>query len=264
MKIVIETDLEGVSGVVSFEDQAYSSGKYYESAKRMLTAEVNAAVEGLVEEGVTDVLVVDGHGPGGMCFEDLKPPAKLLHGHPQPPPRQLAEVYRRYDAAILIGQHGMAGVRQATLNHTQSSRAIESYALNGKLIGETAQCALFDGALGLPLIFLSGDVAACAEARDLLPAIVTAAVKEGLTRQCAISLAREEAHRLIREGVRLAIRRHRESPMAPLVWKGPFVLEKRFLFTDGADAQEWGPGWKRTDARTLSRSSADILDVIYA
>ena len=69
MKVVMMTDIEGVAGVVTFEKDSYASGKYYEDAKRLLTAEVNAAVEGLLAAGVEDVLVLDMHGPGGICFE---------------------------------------------------------------------------------------------------------------------------------------------------------------------------------------------------
>ena len=51
MKVYIGTDLEGVAGVVTFTQQTYSNAKYYEQSKKLLTAEVNAAVEGIVEMG---------------------------------------------------------------------------------------------------------------------------------------------------------------------------------------------------------------------
>ncbi len=50
----------------------------------------------------------------------------------------------------------MAGVSTGNLNHTMSSRSIEHYKLNGRLIGETAVFALYHGAFGRPLLFLSG------------------------------------------------------------------------------------------------------------
>ncbi|GAF87750.1 unnamed protein product, partial [marine sediment metagenome] len=57
MKVYVGTDLEGVAGVVSFTSQTYPDGKYYEAARRLQTAEINAAVEGMVEMGVEDVLI---------------------------------------------------------------------------------------------------------------------------------------------------------------------------------------------------------------
>src|SRR5687767_10467740 len=73
MKVFMVTDMEGVAGIISFTQQSYPDGKYYEEAKKLETAEVNAAVDGLLDAGVTDILVWDGHGAGGISFEDLHP-----------------------------------------------------------------------------------------------------------------------------------------------------------------------------------------------
>jgi len=264
MKIVMMTDLEGVSGVVSFENQGYDTGRYYEPAKKLLTAEINAAIEGMLEAGVEHVLVVDGHGPGAVQFEMLHPAAQLAHGRPLVLRGLFAETITRYDATMMIGQHAMAGTADGALNHTQSSRDVEYYKLNGKPIGEIAQWALYTGALGLPMIFLSGDEAACREVRELIPGITAVAVKTGLSRTYAISCAPAEAQRRIREGAAQAIRRQREKPIQPLIWPGPFVLEKRFLFTETADGSRNNPLVERVDAKTVRLASDQLLDIIYS
>ena len=46
MKIMIVTDLEGVAGVQNFEDWCSPGGCYYDKAKRLLTLETNAVIEG--------------------------------------------------------------------------------------------------------------------------------------------------------------------------------------------------------------------------
>ncbi len=263
MKIYVGTDLEGVAGVVSFTDQAYADGKYYEAAKKLLTAEVNAAIEGLLAAGVEDMLVSDGHGAGGICFETLHPAAKLLHGRPLAPRPVQEPIIAGYDACVMIGQHAMAGTVTGNQNHTQSSRTIDYYKLNGRPIGEIAQFALHQGALGLPLIFLSGDEAACQEAQELIPGITTVAVKKGLSRCSAISLSAVEARRRIRKGIKLAVERQRENPLPPLQWNGPFVLEKRFFHTHVADAVAAQPGAERVDSQTVRLYGDDILDIIY-
>lgn len=263
--VFINTDMEGASGVTSFVDQAYDGSRYNEDAKKLLTAEVNAAVEVLASEGVEDILVFDGHGSGAICFEMLHPAAKLLHGRPLSP-KWATEILPRYQTSMIIGQHAMCGVEDGTLNHTQSSRTVEHYKLNGELIGETAQFALCCGAYGIPLIFLSGDIAACREAEALLPGgLATAAVKEGLSRTSAISLSQPAAHAKIREGVKAAIKRQLgPSPIKPFKWKGPFVLEKRYLFTDSADgAEKHKLFFERVDAKTVRFRSKDIAELIY-
>lgn len=263
MRVLMCTDLEGVAGVVSFEPQSYPDGKYYDLAKRLLTAEVNAAVEGMVEEGIEDILVLDGHGPGAIWFEDLHPAAKLEHGRPLAHRSVRDAVEKEYDVCMMVGQHAMAGVQTGNLNHTQSSRAIDYIKLNGHPIGEIAQFALYHGAFDTPLIFLSGDDAACREAETLVPGIVTAAVKQGLGRNSAISLAAPAARQRIRDAAQEAIRRHRASPLAPVKWDPPYVIEKRFFHTDVADMTAAPADVERIDSQTVRFHSDKIQDIIY-
>lgn len=263
MKIYMMTDLEGVAGVTTFYKETSPEGAYYELSRKLLTAEVNAAVEGLLSEGVEDVLVGDWHGPGAVYFPDLHPRAKLLHGRPMAPWAVLDDAVKDYDACVVVGQHAMAGTRDGNMNHTQNSRAIEYYKLNGKLIGEIAQFALHQGVHGRPILFLSGDEAACREAEALIPGIVTAAVKKGLARNCAISCSAPEAARRIREGAAKAIRQHLKKPLAPLRWKPPYVMEKRFMNSELADQAAAHPLAKRVDALTVRLTFKTIDEGIY-
>lgn len=262
-KVFMVTDMEGVAGITSFTDQSYPDGRYYDAGKKLVTAEVNAAVDGLLDAGVEEVLVWDGHGAGGITFEDLHPAAKLLHGRPSPPWSRLNEVIQRYEACVIVGQHAMAGVITGNQNHTQNSQTIDYYKLNGQPIGEIAQIALYFGGWGLPLIFLSGELDACREAEALVPGISTVAVKEGLGRGSAISLSAQTARRLIREGIKLAVEKHTANPIPPLAWPGPYVLEKRFFHTHVADAAVGQAGVERVDSQTVRLRSDNILDIIY-
>ena len=268
MKVVIGTDLEGVAGVVSFEQQAFADGKYYEAAKKLTTAEINAAVEALVAAGVEDILVEDGHGVGGIVFEDLHPAAKLLHGRrPQYRGGLIDEAMQGYDTFMMIGQHAMAGVQTATLNHTQNSRSIDYLKLNGQPVGETAQLALYHGALGMPLIFLSGEEAACREVEAMIHGITTVAVKKGLSRGSAISLSAQAARQKIREGVAAAVCKQQESPLPPYVVPGPYMMEIRFFHTDSADACVYGHRQRlnveRVDDQTVRLYADDVREVIF-
>ena len=262
MKIIMMTDLEGVAGYVSFDYNHDSRNN--EVGRRLLTNEVNAAVDGLIEGGATEVLVIDGHGPGAINFPDLHEPATLLHGRPLPPRSVKAQIIRQYDVSVMIGQHAMAGVAQGNLAHTQSSRSIYSYTLNGRAIGEIAQWALYIGSFGVPLVFISGDEAACNEARDLIPDLVTASVKTGTGRNSAISLAHSAACSLIRKGAKNALAKHTRQPMQPLQWPAPYVLEKRFMHTDSVDALRDRTGVEVVDDLTVRMRSDNIQDIIYA
>jgi D-amino peptidase len=264
MKVFMMTDLEGVAGVTTFLTQTYADGKYYEQSRRLQTEEINAAVEGMIQAGVSDVLVADYHGPGAIQFELLHEKATLLHGRPGAPRSVVAEVLAEYDASVIVGQHAMAGVRDGNLNHTQSSMSTDYIQCNGRPIGEIAQWALYVGSFGIPVIYLTGDEAACREAVEFIPGIATVAVKKGVGRNAAISVSAVEARRRIREGAKAAIEAHRRQPVAPLVWDGPFVVERRFFHTDVADGAAERAGAERVDSQTVRWRSDDIRQVIYS
>ncbi|MDP7162154.1 MAG: M55 family metallopeptidase [Phycisphaerae bacterium] len=263
MKVYVCTDLEGVAGVVTFAEHAYPEGKYCQASKKLLTAEVNAAVEGMLDMDVKDILIGDWHGGGGIVFEDLHPAAKLMHGCPLAPHPVLDEAVKGCDVYMMIGQHAMAGVIDGNLNHTGNSLTVDYRKLNGKRIGEIASFALWQGAARRPMIFLSGDHAACREAEDLIPGVITVSVKQGLSRNSAISLSAPEARRRIREGVKKAIANHGKNPVAPLKWKGPYVLETRLFHTDVADAICQTSGAERVDSQTIRVHGDDIRQILY-
>jgi len=177
MKIYVMTDLEGVAGVMNFADWCHPDGRYYEKAKELLTLEVNAAVEGFFAAGADEVIVADGHGHGGLDPLLLDDRAQLLRGWPSGWPLLLDETY---DAVAWVGQHAKAGTEYAHLAHTQSFEYVD-LAVNGVSIGEFGQLALCASELGVRSILLSGDRAACLEARALVPGIETAEVKRGTT-----------------------------------------------------------------------------------
>ncbi|HCL27935.1 MAG TPA: hypothetical protein DIC52_05840 [Candidatus Latescibacteria bacterium] len=264
MKVAIMTDLEGTAGVTSFHDETYPEGRHHVLARQLAMAEVNAAVDGFLEAGCDDVLIIDGHGPGGLWFEHMHPEAKMLHGRPVAPRSVRDSVLKEYDATVIIGQHAMSGIATSNLNHTQSSRSIYSITLNDRPIGEIAQWALYHGAFGIPLIYLTGEEDACTEAEQLVHGIKTVAVKKGLSRESAISISKEKARELIREGARQAIEAHRTTPLPPLVWEGPFVLEKRFFHTHDADRYDTVAGTERIDGQTIRITGEDIRQVIYS
>jgi len=265
MKAFVMTDLEGVAGVVSFADQTSPETRYGEQAKRLLTGEVNACVQGLLESGAKDVAVLDGHGAGGIVFEDIHPEARLIHGRPLSGAWE--ESLQETDVALFVGQHAMAGTPRGNLNHTQDSKSITSYTLNGRPIGEIAQFALLAGSYGIPVIFLSGDEAACREAEDLIPGITTTAVKKGLGRNSAISMSAQKARALIQAGVAAAMTKHGAAGIAPLRWAGPYVLEKKFFTAEPVERYRalarLDASIRVVDELTVQIRSDDIRSIIF-
>ena len=227
MRIVIMTDLEGVSGVVDFDSQTTADSELYHESCKLLTGEVNAAIEGFFSAGVDDIMVIDGHGPGGIDSDSLHKSAKLLNDRPLGLTERV-DTLKRYDVTVMIGQHSMAGTEKGNLSHTQNHHVVEYYQLNGRRIGEIAQWALFCGTFGLPLIFLSGDDATCSEAEDFIPGISTCSVKQGLSQLSAVSMDPSDACDKIREYAEKAIYKYQNNKIPPCVWHGPYELIIRY------------------------------------
>jgi len=191
MKVYIMTDLEGVAGVVNPTDYIYPQGRYYEMAKELLTREVNAAIEGCIEAGATDVLVVDGHGHGALDWRLLHPMARAFMGRPMGYPFGCDDSFA---AAMIIGQHAKSNTDGGHISHTGSFE-VEDVTINGVSVGELGKNMLFAAYYGVPTVTVTGDLAVTLEAKALVPEIETAAVKEGLKRGPATGLTAEENER---------------------------------------------------------------------
>ena len=224
MKLMIMTDMEGVAGVLNHDDWVMAGSRYYERGKRLLTEEVNAAVDGFYEGGATQILVVDGHGAGGIDPETLDERALLLRGAPCPAwPWGLDG---SFDGFACVGQHAKAGTPCSHITHTQWFNYIDM-TVNGVSIGEYGQMALCAMELAVPAILACGEDALAAEAAALTPGGVGVGVKRGLlpdgldhldaeayrrAKLSAVHLSPRRARALIREGAVKAIRRLREDP----------------------------------------------------
>lgn len=229
IRVFIITDMEGVAGVFNFEDWAYDTGKYYEKARALTTQEVSAAVQGALDEGATEVVVLDGHGAGAINCDELHPEAKLIIGGGY---EFFTLLDSTYDAAFMVGQHAMALAPGGNMDHSWSSRTIHKAWLNGREIGEIGVNTILAGYHGVPMVFLSGDSAACNEMRALTPNAVTVAVKEGISRASAKSLSPQKAQELIRQGAREAVMKIRE--IKPYFVEPPYALRYQYHKIEGA------------------------------
>jgi len=226
------TDLEGVAGVCDFESQTYPTGKYYEQAKELLTEEINASSEGAIKAGAKEILVVDGHGPGGIISSKIHPKAKLLHGRPIP---QYWNFDKKWDAVFFLAHHAMNGTEDGNLNHTYSSKSIVNMFLNSEKIGEIGMDVYLAGCFGVPVVLITGDESACREAAMYVKNIEKAVVKWGINRTCAVSLSPEKARQIIEEISFNAVKKI--SNIKPVKLNGPCELVIEFL--SSADAFTW-------------------------
>ena len=255
-KVFMITDMEGVSGIFDSDLQCmpYKSPRWEESHK-LLTGEVNAAVDGLLAGGATDVVVWDGHDSSqSLSVLDIHPKARLLTGEPVSPTFELDS---SYSAVIFIGQHAMAGARNGILSHSYSSLGIENIWVNGKPTGEIGARVMLAGHFGVPVIMLSGDTAACQEIHDWVPQAECAEVKSGVSRTAGFMLSHPAACALIREKTQRAMEHLAE--FKPYHLTGPVEVKVEFT-TRGETVVRPGEGVERVDERTWVFRGKNIVD----
>jgi D-amino peptidase len=246
IKVFMVTDLEGVSGIFDSDLQCLPGvSKRFEESRKLETGEVNAAVDGLIAGGATEVIVWDGHDSGQtLSVLDINPKCRLIQGRPIP---VTMGIDSSYSAVVFVGQHSMAGTEKGILSHSYSSLGIQNIWVNGKPQGEFGTIAIMVGEMGVPVAFLSGDAAACAEVRDMTPQAECAEVKQGMNRTAGYMLPHVTACALIRQKAQRAMERLAE--MKPYKMTGP-VEVKVEVTTRGNIHWTPGNGIEQVDGRT--------------
>jgi D-amino peptidase len=248
--IFLITDAEGVAGVCR-QDQTEPSNA---EMRQLLTGEINAAVDGFYEGGAEEVIVWDGHdGSQTLSALTIHPRARLIIGNLGS--SMLME--RRFAGVAFIGQHARANRRGGIMAHSYSSLGIQNMLMNGKPVGEIETRAALAGWFRTPVIFLSGDEAAAADLRAIVPQAEMVVVKEGLANYSCISLSAQAARTAIREGAARSMRKLGQIPAYRL--EGPVTFQIEHT-SRSALPVEIGEGAEVIDARTVRYTGKDFMD----
>ena len=216
MRVLIMTDMEGVSGIVVW-DQVTGGAPMYEEGRKLYTEEINAAVRGAKAAGATEIVVVDCHGAGGawtfnsLVPEMLDPNCEWVANHAWSRYTELLE--KGCDACLLVGMHARAGTPDGVLCHTISTTTWRNLWFNDDLVGESGINAALCCHYGVPVLLVTGDEATCREVSGLLGAgLTTVAVKRGLTRYSARQIPPVRARQMIEAGARQALQNLKAVP----------------------------------------------------
>jgi D-amino peptidase len=256
MRVFISSDIEGTAGIVDWQ-QVRASGADYELGRRLLTDEVNAAIDGAVEAGATEILVNDSHS----TMQNIRPNA--LHGNASylsgkhKPLYMMEGLDATFDAVFMVAYHGAIGAEHAILSHTYNPLAVWEARLNGVPVGESALNALVALHHRVPVVLITGDDATAEEARPFLPAVEAVVVKRSITRFAAESLHPDRACQLIRDGAARAVAR--ATAISPPAIDLPATLDVTFLTADMAEMATWIRGVERSDVRVVTITDDEPL-----
>ncbi len=231
MKVFIAVDMEGATGVAHREN-LLPGGNDYERARKWLTGDVNAAVEGAVKAGADEVWVNDGHGNmRNLIIDDLHEAARLVVGPAQARNKPLVQVTGieegGFEAAMFVGFHSRAGTPGGLLSHTWVGMLVHEIRLQGRVAGETLLDAAIVGHYGTPVVLVTGADDVCREARaDLGDDLPTVEVKRALGPSACASLTPKRSQALIRAAAEKAVRER--ARRRPWTTSSPVVMEVEF------------------------------------
>ena len=264
MKILIAADMEGISGVVHWE-QVDPKNPEYGRFRKLMTGDVNAAVRGAFDGGADEVLVADGHAHArNILVEKLDSRARLNSGSPSPF-AMVQGVDSGVDAAIFVGYHARVGSRNAILDHTWASSSVASAWLNDQPLGEIGWNAAVCGHFGVPVIAISGDQTACAEAQYLLGPVQVAVVKEASGRMAAECLPPKVAQERIYEAAKEAVQQF-QAGKAPQPYQVslPATVTVELVASDMADRVAILPGARRIEGKRVEIMAPDVATAYRA
>jgi len=259
MKVFISVDMEGVAGVTHVGDVLSSKGGDYQLARKWMTDETNAAIEGAFEVGATEVVVADSHSV--MCNVlpgELHEDALLVRGSPRPG-TMMEGLDNSFDAAFLVGYHSRAGNPKGVLSHTYVL-PVYNLRINGVTVGEAGFNAAIAGGAGVPVAMVSGDDTLEAEVAEMLPWTERVITKWAISPYSARNLSPKASCKRIREGAKRALERLAE--MQPYVMETPVRLEVDFAEPIYPYLAADITGVERVGERTLACTGTDMWDVV--
>ena len=257
LRVYISADMEGIGGVVTGEQLA-PTGFEYAKAREWMTEEVLAAIAASREAGATEIVVSDSHGNfQNILIERLPKEVAVVRGGPRPL-SMMQGIDETFDAVLCIGYHSSttnpAGVRA----HTISSARLADVRLNGVSMPEAGLNAAIAGHFGVPIVMISGDDAAVAEAKKIIGDLEGAVVKENYGFHSARTLTPEAARERVGEAVRRALANR--DRFKPMVLKTPVTLEITFKNYRPAEILAFLPNVQRIDAHSVRFVGKDVLE----
>jgi D-amino peptidase len=272
LKIFIHWDMEGSSGIFTREQAWYWETGVREQvaaeARELFTADVNSASVAALAAGVTELIVCDTHhGGGNLLREKLLQDRRITYlyrsvGMEGGKLRWMPGLDQTVAGLLLPGHHAKASTASAFLPHAWSREWLD-FTINGQSVGEIGIETCYAGHWDIPLIFVQGDEAACYEARQQFPGVVTAAVKQGGTNpELCAGLDPGSAQRETAKRITEAIEKLRTGTMHPYKPTLPMTITLRLRTMDAAAKAAQRPGVFRLDDHTVEARVGRQADVV--
>jgi D-amino peptidase len=258
VKVFISFDMEGVAGIVDWA-QCRAPGQPYEEGRALLLGEVNAAIDGALAAGATEVVCNDSHGAmNNLNPADLHGRAAYIAGRHKP--RYMMEgLDDSFDAVFFVGYHGSISGEPSVLSHTYNPSVVSRVTLNGVPCGESGINALVALGHGVPIALITGDQVTMTEIEPFAPQVEQVVVKGSITRFAAAQVHPQDAQEMIRAGAEAALGRLGSVPLPDI--ELPARLDVELQTADMADVASWVRDVERSGTRSVRITGDDPLQI---
>lgn len=258
LKIYISADMEGIVGVVTNE-QLGPQGFEYARFREFMTQEVNAAIEGAVAAGASQIVVSDSHGNGqNLLIEKLPQDILLVRASPRPL-MMMQGIDETFAGAIFIGYHSATTNPEGVRAHTLSSARLADVRLKGVSVSEAGLNAAIAGHFNVPVIMISGDDVVVKETKALLGDVEGAVVKWAIGFHSAKTMTPAASFNLIRDTAKKAVSRIKD--FKPYKLAAPIQLDVRFKSYRPSELLSYLSIVERTDAHSIRFTGKDMVEV---
>jgi D-amino peptidase len=261
MRLFISADIEGVAGVVGYDQVIPGTSFEWERARKWMTDEVAAAAEAAHESGMEEIIIADSHASGqNLLIEHLPDYTRIVRAEPRPLRMMQGIEEPGIVGCAFLGYHASSHYPAGLLAHTYSGLVFRSIRINGVIASEAYANALLAGAFGIPLLVVSGDADCVGEVRNWHPGVEAAIVKQAYGRQSALSVTPARAQSLIREAITRGLAR-RDSIKTVRV-DGPIVLDIEFNRRLPVELLSYLSIVARTDTYSIRYEAKDMIDAM--
>jgi len=259
MKIYMCCDIEGISGLTSFNEARSNDSSYGDMAVQ-LSKEVGAACRGAIKAGADEIVVEDCHGDGrNIIHEYLPDEVRLLRGITHDIFGVTGTFDSSFDGIMFIGYHDAAGRNGSPVAHTMVSSTIFEIKINGKNFSEFHHHAYAAANLGIPSIFISGDAGICKTAKKECPTINAVITKDGKGNG-VLSSSPSKCLKMIEEESENAVKTLKEKKR--IILAEDFKIEVTYIKHYNAYRNSHYPGANLISPNTISYESHDYSTIM--
>lgn len=258
-KIFLSADIEGINGIVNWDETETDSPRYNEFKKEM-QREVNAVCKGALQAGVKEILIKDAHDSArNLDIFDLPKETKLHRGWEGGICSMMAGLTRDFDCVLFVGYHSPSRSDGNSLSHTMNTTKVFQITINGMIASEFYINALYASYLNIPIAFLSGDENLTKQVKSINENIEVVASKTG----CHAAVVSK--HPLITEaelleGAQKAIENCSDKNIVEM--PKHFDIKIQYRNANIAYNASFFPGAKLVDTDTVAFEADDYYDVL--